>query len=202
MDTTHPEAISRYQVRVTPRECASPHSTLNKALRAVWGLCWVFLFRPSPPFLYTWRRGLLRLFGARVGRGAKVMPSTKIWAPWKLDLGEYACLSHGVDCYCVDNVSVGPHATVSQYSFLCTATHDDSDPHMALVTAPIRIDEGAWVCADVFVGPGVTVAEGAVVGARSMVLKNVPAWTVCGGSPFRVLRERKLRGPTASHNQP
>ena len=135
---------------------------------------------------------LLRLFGARVGAGAKIMPSTKIWAPWNLVLGEEACLSHDVDCYCVNRVTVGPHATVSQYAHLCTATHDIADPHMRLVTAPIIIGAGAWVCAGAFVGPGVTVGDGAVAGARAVVIKDVDAWTVVAGNPAVFIKQRVL----------
>jgi len=135
---------------------------------------------------------LLRMFGASIGKGAKVMPSVKVWAPWNLRMDEYSCLSHYVDCYCVDRISIGAHATVSQYSFLCTATHDTADPHMGLVTGPITIKDQAWICADVFVGPGVTVGEGAVVGARSSVFRDLPAWKVCRGTPARPVRDRTL----------
>ena len=105
------------------------------------------------------------LFGAAIGRHARVMPSARVWAPWNLSLGEDACLGHDVDCYCVAPVSVGAHATVSQYTFLCTATHDPADAHMRLQAAPIVVEDQAWICADVFVGPGVTIGENAVVTA-------------------------------------
>ncbi|MCK4373896.1 MAG: putative colanic acid biosynthesis acetyltransferase [Candidatus Brocadiae bacterium] len=141
---------------------------------------------------HCWRRFLLRLFGARIDRGARIHPSCRIWAPWNLEMGEYSCLSHYVDCYCVDNVRIGAHATVSQYCFLCTATHDESDPHMRLTTAPITIEDQAWVCADVFVGPGVTIGQGAVVGARSSVFDDLPPWKVCYGTPARPMRDRTM----------
>ena len=140
-----------------------------------------------------WRRMLLRFFGARIGEGAKIMPSTKIWAPWNLTMGEEACLSHDVDCYCVAPVSIGAHATVSQYSFLCTATHDVQDPHMRLVTAPIVIGDGAWVAADVFVSPGIIIGEGAVVGVRSNVFMNLEPWKIYAGTPARFIRDREIK---------
>jgi len=180
-------------IRVSRSECPSIHSVWNKLGRALWAVVWLLLFRPSPKLMLGWRRLLLRLFGARIGRGAKIMPSAKLWAPWNLTMAEEACLSYDVDCYCVDSVRIGAHATVSQYSFLCTATHDVTDPHMRLLTAPIVIGDGAWVCADVFVGPGVPIGEGAVIGARSTVLEDMPTWTICTGSPCRPRRERVLR---------
>ena len=181
-------------VRVGRGECPSQHSTANKAGRALWTIVWFLLFRTSPKIVLGWRRFLLRLFRARVGKGAKIMPSARIWAPWNLNMGEEACLSHDVDCYCAAPVTIGAHATVSQYSFLCTATHDPEDPHMQLVTAPIVIGEAAWVCADVFVAPGVTIGQGAVIAARSSVFKDMPAWQICMGYPCKPSRPRVLRG--------
>ena len=179
-------------IRVSRKDCPSPHSTSNKIGRVFWAIAWGLLFRPSPKIMLGWRRMLLRLFGARIGKGAKIMPSAKIWAPWNLTMGEEACLSHDVDCYCVAPVSIGAHATISQYSYLCAATHDVEDPHMRLVTAPIVIGDGAWVAADVFVAPGITIEEGAVVGVRSSVFRDMPAWTICAGNPCRPIRKREL----------
>ncbi len=105
-------------------------------------------------------------------------------------MGEHSCLSHQVDCYCVDKIELSAHATVSQYSFLCTATHDYTQRDMPLVTAPIYIGAQAWVTADVFIGPGVTIGEGAVVGARSTVLGDIEPWTVVAGNPPRVMGQR------------
>lgn len=184
------------EVRVGPRECPSPHSLGNKLARAVWGVVWLLLFRPTPRLLHGWRVFLLRLFRAKIGQGAKVFPSVRIWAPWRLTMEEYSTLSPDVDCYCAAPVTIGAHATVSQEAFLCTATHDVSDPHMRLVTAPITVADQAWVCARAFVGPGVTVGQGAVVGAMAVVTKDVPPWTIVAGNPAREIKERVLRGPS------
>jgi putative colanic acid biosynthesis acetyltransferase WcaF len=106
---------------------------------------------------------------------------------------EFSTLSADVDCYCVAPVKIGAHATVSQDAVLCTATHDVSDPHMRLLTAPVNVADQAWVCAGVFVGPGVTMAQGAVAGARAVVMTDVPAWTIVAGNPAREIRKRVLR---------
>jgi putative colanic acid biosynthesis acetyltransferase WcaF len=165
----------------------------NRALRVAWSVAWLLLFRPSPRPFHAWRRMLLRAFGAKIGPGAHPYPSAKIWAPWNLELGAHSCLGPHVDCYSVDRIKLGEFATVSQYSYLCTATHDDSDLRLPLVTAPIRIGARAWVCADVFVGPGVVVGDGSVVGARSSVFKSVPEWIVVAGTPAKFLRKREIR---------
>ncbi|MEE9355849.1 MAG: putative colanic acid biosynthesis acetyltransferase [Methylococcaceae bacterium] len=107
-------------------------------------------------------------------------------------MGAYSCLSEDVDCYCVDRITLGKNAIVSQYSYLCTASHDYDDSSFPLVIAPINIEDKAWVATDVFIGPGVTVKEGAVVGARSSVFKDIDSWIVVGGNPAKFIKRRKL----------
>ena len=179
----------------------STHNLRNRAGRALWGVAWALLYRPSPRMLHGWRRLLLRLFGAKVGAGAHPYPGARIWAPWNLELGSNSSLADRADCYCVDKIRVGSGVTVSQYVFLCAATHDHEDERFPLVTAPITVGDHAWICADAFVGPGVTVGEGAVVGARSSVFRDVPAWSVVAGTPARYVKPRLIRGisPAPAH---
>lgn len=193
-DTLSDETIERPWIDLSRYH--SPLSRKNKAARLVWDVVWALLFRPSPRvgLGFAWRRFLLRLFGARIGRGASVYPSCRIWAPWNLEMGDFSSLSHNVDCYSVDRICIGQHAAVSQYSFLCTASHDIADPHLRLMTSPILIGDRAWVCAGVFVGPGIVLHEGAVAAARSVVVKDVGPWTVVGGNPAKVIKRRNLRG--------
>lgn len=179
-------------IRVDRSSCPSPHSAANKAGRLLWQIAWRLLFRPTPWFWHAPRLQLLRLFGARVGRGAQIMPSVSIWAPWNLALGDFATVSHGVELYAVDRIEIGAHATISQRAFLCTATHDIDHPNMPLKTAPIRISDGAWVGAEAYVNPGVTLGIDAVAGVRSVVLHDVPPGHVVGGNPARFLRERMM----------
>jgi putative colanic acid biosynthesis acetyltransferase WcaF len=164
----------------------------HRLRRCAWDVARALLFRLSPRPCFAWRRGLLRLFGAKLGRKVHVYPDTRIWAPWNLEMGDYACLGPRVDCYCVDRIFVGPHATVSQYAHLCAAGHDIRDPRMRLITAPIRIGAGAWICAGAFVNMGVTVGDGGVVGAHAVALRDVAPWTVVAGNPARVVKRREL----------
>ena len=179
----------------------SPHSFRNKLGRAAWGVIWLVLFRPSPKPLHAWRRLLLRAFGARLGRHATVHASVRIWARANRELGDHSALSPGVDCYAHDRVSIGARATVSQYSFLCTASHDPDSADMTLITAPITIGNHAWVAADTFIGPGVCIGEGAVVGTRASVFRDVPAWLIVVGNPARPLRQRSRAVAAASARQ-
>jgi len=170
----------------------SPHSYRNQIGRILWRIVWLVFYRPSPRVLHSWRRFLLRLFGASIGAGAHPYPSSIVWAPWNLEMGDHSCLGDRVDCYSVDTIRLGANATVSQYTYLCTASHDYCRQDMPLVTAPITIEANAWVAADVFVGPGVTIGEGAVVGARSTVTRNIEPWTVVVGNPVKEIRKREI----------
>ena len=183
------------RIRTDRAQCPSSHSAANKLGRLLWQVAWGLFFRPVPWFWQAPRRGLLRLFGAQVGQGVQIMPSVRIWAPWNLVLGDHATISHGVDLYDVDRIEIGAHATISQRAFLCTATHEIDHPHMPLRTAPVRIGAGAWICAEAYVHPGVTVGVDAVAGVRAVVLHDVLPGQVVGGYPARFLRMRNLPAP-------
>jgi len=174
------------------RAVLRPHPSLrDKLARAVWLIAWALLFRPSPVPFFGWRRLLLRLFGARVGRGAHPYASARIWAPWNLVMEARSCLGPGVDCYSVDQISLGPDAIVSQRAFICTASHDYRSRGSPLTTAPVEIGAAAWIAAEAFVGPGVTVGAGAVVGARAVAVRDVPPDAVVVGNPARVVSHRQ-----------
>lgn len=166
-------------------------SARTKILRAVWQTAYWLLYRFTPVPLHGWRRMVLRCFGAKVGSGAHPYPSATVWAPWNLVMEPGSCLSRGVDCYSVATVTVGEHATVSQYAYLCAASHDHNDPDFPLTAGPITIGARAWVAAGAFVGPGVTVGEGAVVGAMAVVTRDVEPWNVVVGNPARFIKMRE-----------
>ena len=140
-----------------------------------------------------WKRCLLRLFGAKVADTANVYASATVFMPWNLVMKDHACLASGVDCYNAAPVVIGVNATVSQRSFLCTASHNISSSRHEQTEQPIVIADRAWVAAEAFIGPGVTIGEGAVVGARAVVFKDVEPWTVVGGNPARVLKKRVIK---------
>ncbi len=173
---------------------SSPHSLGNRIGRVAWAVVYAVAFRPSPRPAHRWRNVLLRLFGARLHPTARVYPRARVWAPWNLVMDAGACVADDVDVYCVETIRIGSHSTVSQYSYLCGATHDFEDVDHPLVPMPITIGRRVWVAADVFVAPGVSIPDGVVVGARSAVFSDLPAWSVCSGTPARFTRERKL-GP-------
>jgi putative colanic acid biosynthesis acetyltransferase WcaF len=162
----------------------------SKIARVLWHIVWLFLYRPSPAIAHGWRCLLLRSFGAHIGKGAHPYPDVKIWAPWNLTMSDHSTLANGVDCYCVDRVILGRHVTVSQYSYLCTASHDYRDRDMPLITAPIVIGDHAWITADVFIGPGVTIGDGTVITARSSVFSDIGPWRIAKGNPALAVGDR------------
>ena len=188
------------QPRFYPDSLKSPFSFQHKLLRLAWGCVWHLFFRPSPCFFPKWRLFLLRCFGARVSWKAFVSSSCRIWYPPNLQMDDFAVLGPQVECYCVHPIRVGVDVMVSQYAWLCTAGHDINDPNRRLTGGPITLQHGSWVFARAFVGPNVTVGEGAIVGAMAMVIRDVPPFTVVAGNPARVVKNRQYRGQEIGHS--
>ena len=167
-----------------------------KIRRAVWNVVAAVLFRPFvTPVFSRWRVLLLRLFGADVAWDAQVYASVKVWAPWRLRMGRRACLGPEVICYNQDWVVLEDDAVVSQHSYLCTAGHDVDRANTAesgLVTAPIVLRRTAWIGSRAYVGMGVEIGEGAVVGATASVYKSVEPWAVVGGNPAKLIKMRTI----------
>jgi putative colanic acid biosynthesis acetyltransferase WcaF len=186
---------------VDMREMRSTHPLSNIIGRALWEVVYRVLFRTSPRPLRTWRNFLLRVFGAKIDRTAVIYPTARIWAPWNLTMAPYSCLASDVDCYCVARITIGAHSVISQYTYLCGASHDYRRPRLPLTPAPIVIEDQVWVAADVFVGPGVRIGQGTVVGARSTVVSDLPAWKVCVGTPAKPIKDRVLIDDSPSATQ-
>ncbi len=163
----------------------------NKSARFAWSICYIFLFRPSPRPFFGWRRMLLRMFGARIGSGTAVYPSAKIWAPWNLVCEDMVAIANGADIYNPSVIHLGSHAIVSQDAFLCGASHAYDDPAFPLYSKPIVIGRYAWVCARACVMPGVTIADGAILGLASVATRDLPEWSIWAGSPCRQISLRR-----------
>ena len=155
----------------------------------LWWLVQAIAFPLTPQPLSILRCALLRLFGARIGKGVLIRPTARFTYPWKVTIGNYSWIGDNVVLYSLDQIS--------QKSYLCTGSHDLQDPAFGLKTASITIENGAWVAADCFIGPGVQIGANAVIGARSTVFTNMPSGQVCWGSPCRPKTVRiKLDPPT------
>jgi len=171
-------------------------SLRNKIGRAVWAIVYIVLFKPAvPTFLWSWRRFLLSTFCAKIHPLSYVYSDVKIWAPWNLEIGAYSCLASGVNVYNTGKVVVGDHTTISQGAYLCPGSHDIADPKFRMICSDMYIGDQVWIATEAFVGGmGVHVGEGAVIGARAVVTKDVEPWTVVAGNPARFIKKREIRG--------
>ena len=152
-------------------------------IEAGWHLLKVFFFLSPLPWPSRLKCLILRAFGASVGKGVAFKPRVNIHFPWKLTIGDHAWIGEEVWILNFEPVIVGAHACISQRAFLCGGNHDYRQPDMRYRNGPITVCDGAWIGAQVFVGPGVTVHEDAVVTAASVVTTDLPAGMVCGGNP-------------------
>lgn len=165
----------------------------NRFARALWNGVSFFLFRLSPRPFHAWRSTLLRCFGAQVGRNCHIYPAAKIWAPWNLLCGNEAGIADGAILYNQAKIQLGDRVVISQGAHLCTGTHRYTSPNFELVAQPIVVGANAWLCAEAFVHPGVKIGDGAVIGARAVVTKDMPAWTVCAGHPCIPIKPRQMQ---------
>jgi putative colanic acid biosynthesis acetyltransferase WcaF len=161
----------------------------ERAGRVLWALARpLFWFSPRP--LWAWRRGLLRLFGADIGRGVHIYPTVRITIPWNLSIGNQAAVGDRAILYALGPIRIGSGATISQGAHLCAGSHDFRDPSMPLTKPPISIGAGAWICTEAFIGPGVTVGDHAIAGARAVVTKSIAAGDIVAGNPAQKIGQR------------
>lgn len=171
---------------------ARKYTRLENLLRVFWFFGLV-VFQLSPRPFFSFRRNLLKLFGARIGRGVRTYPSTHIYLPWNLSIGNFSSLGEHVLIYNLGIVAIGERVTISQRAHLCAGSHDYSDPTMPLLKPPIVIEDGVWICTDAFVGPGVTIRSNAIVAACTVVVKEVAANEIVGGNPAKFIKYRDGR---------
>lgn len=140
--------------------------------------------------MYSWRRFLLRRFGAKIGRKVMIRPTAHVQFPWKLEVGDYSWIGDEVVLYNLDKIKIGSHAVISQRSYLCTGSHHTAQKEFTINAKPIVINNECWLATDVFVAPGISIGRGTVVGSRSSVFKSLPSGKVCYGSPAKVMKDR------------
>ena len=169
----------------------SPYSRSEYIGRVLWAIALPF-FRYSPRPFFAWRRFILRLFGSKIGKEAHIDPTAKIYLPWKLILGNQTSIGENAIIYNLGLVTIGDKATISQRAHLCAGTHNYESSSMELLRVPIQIGTQAWICADAFIGPKVTIGENSVVGAASVVVKDVPPREVHAGNPAKFVKKRVI----------
>jgi len=156
----------------------------------LWWIVQSTLFGLSPQFMYGWRRWLLRLFGARVGRGVLIRPTARVTYPWKVSIGDGAWVGDEVVLYSLGEIKIGSNTVISQRSYICAASHDYTKPRFDIYAKKTVIGDESWIATGVFVAPGVTVGKGAVIGAGSSVFRDIPPGMVCYGNPAKPVKPR------------
>lgn len=173
-----------------------PSFTLgNRIFRAVWMVTWFLLARFTPPPLHGWRRLVLLSFGAKIAPGARVHASVHIWHPGNLAVGRNALIGPGARIYNQGHVAIGDYTVISQRAHLCASSHDPDDSNFQLVLRPIMISCRCWVAAEALVGPGVTMSEGAILGARGALFENAEPDGIYRGNPATLIRKRNMPHP-------
>lgn len=170
----------------------SPWSLSDRIRLLLWHCCWTLFCGWTPKPLNPWRLFWLRLFGCKIYGKPFVHQRSRIQIPWNLILHDRACLGDRANAYSLGVIEIEARVTVAQEAYLCAGTHDFSDPTLPLMTAKITIGEDAFIGARAFVMPGVNIGSGAVVGACSVVTKDVEEWVVCTGNPARMIKKRRM----------
>ena len=167
----------------------SPWSVRERALMIIWEWVWALCCSWTPKPFNPWRLWVLRVFGANLEGVPFVHQRARIQIPWNLCMKHRACLGDRANAYTLGVVEIEEAATIAQEAYLCTGTHEFEDSAMPLAVGTIRVQPNAFVGARAIVLPGVTIGTRAVVGAQSVVTKDVPEYTVVAGNPARVIRE-------------
>lgn len=166
----------------------------NILARLTWNISYVILFRPFISGLFNgWRIFLLRVFGAKIGKGCSISNSVKIWAPWNLEMGDNSCLGPKTDCYNTGKVIIGNCVIISAKVSICPGSHDITDPAFPMIPSTVVIKDNSWIATEAFIGPKVTIGEWAVAGARACVFKDVEPWSVVGGNPAVFIKKRVIK---------
>lgn len=178
-------------LNISENRSSRKYTRKEMVARFLWSLVRpAFHFSPRP--FFGWRRLLLRLFGAKVGREVHIYSTVTIYLPWNFEIGDWSSIGEHAFIYNLGKITIGRKTTISHRAHLCAGTHDYTNNTLPLLKLPIEIQDSAWICADAFIGPGVTISEGAVVGARAVVMKNVQPWEVVAGNPARFINKREI----------
>jgi putative colanic acid biosynthesis acetyltransferase WcaF len=165
----------------------------------MWWLVQSTLFCLSPQFMYAWRRWLLCLFGAKIGQGVLIRSSARVTYPWKLTIGNYSWVGDDTVLYNLGKIEIGSNVAIAHRVYLCTGFHDYENPNFTIRESSITVEDEVWLPNDVFIGPGVRIGHGTVVGARSSVFHDLPPMMLCYGNPAKPIRSRFAKDRSVEH---
>ena len=155
-----------------------------------WWVVNATLFKWSPQFLFAWRRFLLRLFGAEIGKDVLIRSTVKITYPWKLKVGDHTWIGDECVLYNLGEITIGKHVAIAHKVYFNTGGHEYDKVTFDIFSKPITIEDECWLTNDVYLAPGVHIGKGTIVGARSSVLKSLPGAKICVGTPALPIKDR------------
>lgn len=170
-------------------------------IRALWYAANVLILRNPFVIGSGVKASVLRCFGARIGRGVVIKPGVNVKFPWHLAVGDHSWIGEGV---WIDNLAptrIGSHVCISQGAYLCTGSHDWSDPRFSLIVKPIVIEDGVWVCARATILPGVTLARESVITAGAVVCTDTEPATIYRGNPAQRYKARRYADKQKMHSE-
>ena len=135
---------------------------------------------------------MLKVFGANLSGMPFIHSTAKIQIPWNLTMQHRACLGECTNAYSLGKIEILEGATVAQEAYLCTGTHDFNNPNLQLITKPITIGKNSFIVARAMILPGVIIGEQAIVGAMSVVSRDVPDHQIVAGNPAKKIGERPI----------
>ena len=165
----------------------------TKIKLAIWLFIQGTLFRLTPQKLNKFRLWLLNIFGADIQMNCFVHPKATIYMPWNLTMENNSAIDFDTLIYCLDKVVIGDFVSISYKVNINTGSHDHSDPHFTLITKQVRIESGAFIGTESYIAPGVTIGQMAVIGARSVVTKDMPSDMICFGHPCKPYKKREKK---------
>ncbi len=179
------------EIDIAANRATKKYSLKENFKRILWGICKP-AYKYSPRPFFGWRSLMLTMFGANVGENVHVYPSAIIYMPWNLTIGKDSSIGEFAYIYNLGKISIGNCVTISQRVHLCAGTHDYNSAELPLIKLPVVVEDSAWICADAFVGPGVKIGKGSVIGARAVVMKDVGDWDVMVGNPAKKIKTRNI----------
>jgi len=160
------------------------------AKEALWLVISLLLFRLCPFNFSGLKCAVLRAFGAKIGHNVTIKPRVIINFPWKLFIGNHVWL--GEECWLQNlaQITIGNNVCISPRAFLCSGSHNYKLSTFDLIVKPIVLEDGCWIAANAWVGPGVTVGTHTVLTAGSVTSQNLEAYAIYRGNPAGIVRSR------------
>lgn len=151
----------------------------------------VYLLNPYNPFGGS-RKFVLRMFGAKVGKGVVIKPRVNVKYPWKLTIGDHSWIGEGVWIDNLGEVKIGSNCCISQGALLLCGNHDYKKTTFDLMVGDIRLDDGVWIGAKSIVTGGVHCASHSILTAGSVTSADLEAYKIYRGNPAEYIRDRKM----------